>query len=976
EITYSETRPSAGLALMEGTFSGSNSVEDSLSLDKSKLRLSFSKLIVFVNVLDYLRKKEITIKEISIVRPEVYIRTGDDHPFDLLRPESNGSIGKADTLLRNLHFDIQKLSLQDGCFTLEDIKHQFVTKWNGIQVTLKGKFSGQESRASLLFKSDSSGFISPGYSLNNDFPITFKSDLLANWDKRMIDIESADVHVNNIPFTVCGTSMFESPQKTWIDASFTLSATKLDELLNYIPSRFILDRHKYEIAGQTSLAGTLKGAVGKDLYPDIKITGKLTDGSFFRKGMKSGIDAIGMDFSFVYPSANPDSLMVEIKNLNVSGLNCFLRGKAKVTNLLRNPFVDLELKSDINFDRLGSELFNPDTILLSGDMKSDLSLVFNLDDLRKNRYERIWAEGALDINRLKMNSDIYGLNAFVLNAHASIGYKQNQSHFIKQREVLGATIHMDTLYFKWGQQMQVAISDLNASSNTGLQQDTAAVTPLTTHLRIHELQARIFDDVAMLSSNMELHAGIRPSDKDKRQVVMAMAFTSDAMEYLDIVNQQATILSKSQFVSEFYPKSTIKWNLGFNPQKLFEEWDTKGYLIFDHLRTFSRQFPVQINMRGTKLGFKNNRLILNNAEIQVGKSDALVSGEIVTTKQDGKKQRFIEGNLSVQSNHIDFNELKQALLQGDKLDGKQSKSSTASLLNIENLDQSIQEIEANKKTVNELMNQIIYIPENLNISISLILNDLDIYDFNMQEMKGLVTLREKKVSCDFSTRTNMGDTRMDLVYKTETPKAADIYLDWDLNRIQVGKLRKMFPAIETLFPMLNSIDGILNCKLVAYCPIDSVMNVELGSLYAACALDGKDMVLFSNDTFHQIADKLRFNDKKHNQINRLAVEFIAKDQVIDIFPFTLDMDRYSFVIGGKHSMDMSFNYHVDVVKSPIPFNFGLNIDGVLGNFNYKLVPGSRYKNLYKKPIQYEEFRMSKQRKMDEVRAEMRGEMRK
>lgn len=92
------------------------------------------------------------------------------------------------------------------------------------------------------------------------------------------------------------------------------------------------------------------------------------------------------------------------------------------------------------------------------------------------------------------------------------------------------------------------------------------------------------------------------------------------------------------------------------------------------------------------------------------------------------------------------------------------------------------------------------------------------------------------------------------------------------------------------------------------------------------------MPIGAKEGYHQIADKLRFKDKDRNLIDRITVDFIAKDRMIDIFPFALDMDRYRFLVGGKHSMDMSFNYHIDVLKSPVPFNFGLNVDGKIGDF--------------------------------------------
>ena len=97
-----------------------------------------------------------------------------------------------------------------------------------------------------------------------------------------------------------------------------------------------------------------------------------------------------------------------------------------------------------------------------------------------------------------------------------------------------------------------------------------------------------------------------------------------------------------------------------NLDELFSNCEVKGILTFEQLRSFSRQFPVQVNMKNTQLGFKNNRLILNNAEIQAGKSDAVLNGEIVTYPRDGMKKRLIEADLSLRSDQLDWNELRQA----------------------------------------------------------------------------------------------------------------------------------------------------------------------------------------------------------------------------------------------------------------------------------------------------------------------------
>ena len=340
------------------------------------------------------------------------------------------------------------------------------------------------------------------------------------------------------------------------------------------------------------------------------------------------------------------------------------------------------------------------------------------------------------------------------------------------------------------------------------------------------------------------------------------------------------------------------------------------------------------------------------------------------------KKRLIEADLSLRSDQLDWNELRQALMRGKGLEGdrRTKQEDPISLLNVGDLDEAIRKMEENQDSWTNLSNQLLDIPENWMLSLSLNAHRMIFSDFDMNEVSGKVSLKERSAYCDFSVRTNMGNTYLQLLYKNQSTKRSDVYLNWNLSQIQVGKLRKVFPAMGTLFPMLNSIDGVLDCDLAAYCPIDSTLNVDLSALSAVCSLDGKNMVLFTNETFHQIASKLRFKDRERNMIDHISADFMAKNYQIEILPFRLDMDRYSFIVGGQHSMDMSFNYHIDVLKSPIPFNFGLDVNGKVGDFKYNLGK-TRYTILFNRPIQHEEYRMSKQRRLDEEKVEILREFR-
>ena len=70
------------------------------------------------------------------------------------------------------------------------------------------------------------------------------------------------------------------------------------------------------------------------------------------------------------------------------------------------------------------------------------------------------------------------------------------------------------------------------------------------------------------------------------------------------------------------------------------------------------------------------------------------------------------------------------------------------------------------------------------------------------------------------------------------------------------------------------------------------------------------------------------------------------DGKIEVIPFSLEWDRYRAIVGGTHGIDMTYDYHVDILKSPIPIDFGVNITGNENDLKYK-ISKCRYKDLFK-----------------------------
>ncbi|MDE6135535.1 MAG: hypothetical protein K2F79_08170, partial [Muribaculaceae bacterium] len=87
------------------------------------------------------------------------------------------------------------------------------------------------------------------------------------------------------------------------------------------------------------------------------------------------------------------------------------------------------------------------------------------------------------------------------------------------------------------------------------------------------------------------------------------------------------------------------------------------------------------------------------------------------------------------------------------------------------------------------------------------------------------------------------------------------------------------------------------------------------------------LTFINQDTYRTLGKWLRFKDRTDNRVKHVNVEMVVRDNMLRIFPFEFDIDRYRLGIAGSNDLALNFNYHISVLKSPIPFKFGITVSG-------------------------------------------------
>jgi hypothetical protein len=206
--------------------------------------------------------------------------------------------------------------------------------------------------------------------------------------------------------------------------------------------------------------------------------------------------------------------------------------------------------------------------------------------------------------------------------------------------------------------------------------------------------------------------------------------------------------------------------------------------------------------------------------------------------------------------------------------------------------------------------------------------------------------------------------KLQLTAMYRTPRRNHIYVGFDYHMLDVNiqELVNMIPQIDSMMPMLRSFKGEAEFHLAAETYTNAQYQIKPSTIRGAASIFGKDLVVMDNETFNTMSKLLMFSKKTENRVDSISAEMTIYKKEIDVYPFCVSLDNYMVALGGRHNLDMTFNYDVNVLS---PIYLGVNVSGNFDDLKIKLAPCRFAKDF--KPLFH--------RKVDTQSAELRSMIR-
>ncbi|WP_432221468.1 hypothetical protein ACRASX_12525 [Flavobacterium sp. TMP13] len=740
-------------------------------------------------------------------------------------------------------------------------------------------------------------FVKEGFKLLQNSKGGINTELTFLRKEHKLLFTKGGININGVDLLVNGFIKRDMVGKKFAtDLTLRLKVPDLKSVLDLIPEK-IVQKEKINVKGEVTFLATIKGFYGKNVYPLTQLHASIKNGEFQYVDYPGSINHIATDVKLRLDFKDKKSSHLTISNLDLKGFGINLQGNLAVENLMVNPFLKTILKGNVDITKLNKVIpFSPD-VTAQGNINIDMQTSFNINDIKEQDISSLQIKGKALVNNLTITirKDSLSLKVKQLDFNSALKSEQVLSGFIgiKAMELKKSANH----YVKADQLKMNFSIDRTLADKSVLKAD---------------VQTGTITFQAGLNKKAELKGGkiavnVQGNRTDKSKASISSNFKLDSLGiYVD-----------KHFAGIKGGKYTVK--LQRNSQK---KWIPYGIVQFEQMMAYAPGLGMPIKIENTTLTLKEKLLELRNAKLTFGKSDVTLTGSIDNVKgllSDKYKDEKVTARLSLYSKFIDTNQLMTAFNQASQKVVKDEKepiaSSPAEILNA-----PVPQTSEEKK--------IIQIPKNIDFVFDSHINKLKFGTMDIDDIRGNIIVKEGKVKLsNAKMKTLAAELSTNVSYTYLNEKEANVNLDFNLNKVEMSRLAEMLPVLDSLFPVIKSFEGLVDFRIKGLAKVDKNMEMKSETIKGVAGLQATNIMAFDSETFRELAKTFMFKSKEKNPIESLHAEMIISDSKLELLPSLIAIDRYEFAIGGIQNLDLSYNYHISVLKSPIPFKTGVDVKG-------------------------------------------------
>ncbi|MCC8174516.1 MAG: AsmA family protein [Odoribacter sp.] len=938
-LTFFKTFPNLGLDISDATIISRLSKDTVTEYNRRDSLMYIENCRITINPVEYFVQNKIIIKKFILDSPRIYslVDSAGNANWNIwdfsaeVEEETEEKEAMADDTLR---LDIKNIRIRNGNIIYNNRQTQTFGRISGLDVSLDGEFDPQYLNMKLDMSSRSISLRHEDKRLLRRMQFAVKTDVQINRDSLICHFHRTIFNVNGMRFGAGGTVSVDTTTRALdVDIRYGIDIPSLQSLLDLVPASIIEKDQEADVKGQVLCRGTIKGLYNKELTPIITSDFKINDGYIAYKGMPSRIDSLNTEFEAYIDFRKEQRSSINLKKFSMQGGKNDIDISGFIDDILNNPTFKMDINAVVDFDEMTQIFSLVDGVICKGQLETALKTDVLFSDIMDGNYGKLKLGGTAKADRISIfipeDSTIIRVNS----ARAAFATNREDRREEDRVNLLNGIIGYSGLRVNFQNKLRVRMDTTYMTFKTTPLQDTSSIATVNSALKLGKTTVIVKDTLLLGLHKADVKATLKPSPRDKKVPRIESTLKVDSL----------VLRAGENRLNMTYADIALN---ATRDRRRDSMWIPSGHIDCQEMRAYTPYFPVRISMQKGRVNFNMRQVALDSTRIRLGRSDMTLTGKIDNLGRAFFRKDTLYAQLSVASRNINCNQLMAALDEGMAYmnRSKEEKQAEKIIISEEN---DIDNVSVVSDSIEySPASSVIVIPPRLDFTLRLDIDKILFGNLVLEDIDGEMVMRDQKVKVtDFNLVT--ADAKVDVtgIYTATDTLSAYTAFAMKLNDVKMDTLVYLFPSLDTLLPMLRSFEGLVDFYMGAETQLNSELMVDIPTLRGAVSIDGQNLVLMDGETFAEISKKLMFKNKKRNLIDSVSVELTIQDGMINIFPFLLEIDRYKAAIGGQHNIDMTFNYHISILKSPLPFRAGVDIYGDIDKFKFKIT-SAKYKDIF------------------------------
>lgn len=885
ELTFFSTFPQFGLKVKNGSLV-SKALNDS-SWCKTDSLLSFKECVLTVNPIAYLTENRIVVHNLSLEEVAVYAyrnKTGKAN-WEVTRASVDTIPADTASTDFNSEIDIRNIELKHANLVFDDRNTDIYSRIDDANLKLRLSLTKGISTLGLKFDNKNILFWQQGELLVNKIATSLRTDIMVDRQTAVWKLKDTELDVNGIRLDVNGTFRRDTVAKTiGMDLEYGLHAPSMETVLRMIPKSYVKDS-KVSAKGEVTVSGRVRGVYGDKKLPAVSLKIGIKEASAQYKDLPYGIDEVTADFDAYVDLMRHQPSYLNLKIFHFKGAHTEVLADAKVDDLLDDPLITFHTKSTVDLDALAKTFPLQESVTITGKLDADMGMKCRLSALKKQ-----------DIGRMKLGGKLELKDFELKDTAKDFDFLGNATFRFRDNETLQAQMDVRKLVLR-SRFLSSDIERLVANVSSTNPQDTNRIVSLQCDMEVSKLRASMGDSIKLYSARAKAQAALGPQGVDVTKPAIDFSLRADSLFFSAAGTRMAMNVAGIKMKADKLNDSL---------------WMPKGIVGFNRLRFRTPEFGLPIRMSKTAVTVDGPKITLKNASVRIGRSNMTATGDMMGVYRAMTKGEKLTAHLSLTSDLIDCNQLINSLSFPEDTTEVLTDSVPSEM-------------------------KLFVIPRNIDFELQTDLKKVIFEKMLFENVHGAVDIKNQAIHLeDLSIRALDADMKAVMVYKAGSPRGGYAGFDFKIRNINIAKLVDFVPALDTIVPMLRSFKGRVMFDVAADARLDSAMNIRIPTLRSAIHIKGDSLVLMDGETFAEISKMLMFKNKKENVFDSISVNVTVHDGNVTVYPFLVEIDRYKAAVGGEQGLDMNFNYHISILKSPLPFKAGVNISGNLDKMKFRI----------------------------------------